>query len=222
MCMFIWVSIPTLFGAPSILYAIQCCTIPNEFLARSNMSPSLPRMINFQMRRWIFGGRCFRWHEEVDLSFSCNVNVKAGGILLPPGDTQLSWKIMICKNVERFFLGYDLRVLLDFRFFVEPVKILCRQFPILLTKEYIDVYNDEDKRHLCEDAESFLAPLVWTICYCIHEGVDQIRWVWGFSLSSISLSSAWSYIKTSRLTLTHMLKAQVQFVQVPQAHRLSI
>ncbi len=111
MCMSIWVSIPTLFGAPSILYAIQYCTLPNEFLARSNMSPSLPRMINFQMRRWIFGGAS--GDVSKDVSLSCNVNVKAGDILLPPGDTQLSWKIMICKNVERFFLGYDLRVLLQ-------------------------------------------------------------------------------------------------------------
>lgn len=82
-----------------------------------------------------------------------------------------SWKIMIWFRwmVERFFLGYDLPVL-DSHFFIdEEVEILCRHFSIVFAKEYIDVYNDEDKRHRCEDAASFLAPLLSTICYCIHD-----------------------------------------------------
>ena len=141
----------------------------------------------------------FRWREQGCFPFlQCKCKgwryfVASWGhpAFMKDYDLQKCWKILFGV---RFASAPT-----DFRFFVEPVKILCRQFPILPTKEYIDVYNDEDKRHLCEDAESFLAVLVSTICCCIHEGVDQIRWVWGFSLSSISLSSAWSYIKTSRL-----------------------
>lgn len=173
-------------------------------------------------------------------SFCCNLNVEAVDISFFMGTHSAFHERLwfdFAGWLKDSFLGYDLRVLPSLSFFVdEEVEILCRQFPIVFTKEYIDVYNDEDKRHLCEDAGSFLTPLLLSTI-CIYDCVDQIRWVWGFSLS-LSLSLCLSLrlevaLKPSRLTRTHththmqrqmsnMLKAQVLFVQRPQAHRVSI
>ena len=125
-------------------------------------------------------------------SFCCNLNVEAVDISFFMGTHSAFHERLwfdFAGWLKDSFLGYDLRVLPSLSFFVdEEVEILCRQFPIVFTKEYIDVYNDEDKRHLCEDAGSFLTPLLLSTI-CIYDCVDQIRWVWGFSLSlSLSLS----------------------------------
>lgn len=193
-------------------------------------SPSLPRMINFPMRRWIFGGRCFRWHEQrcsLFHPFCCNLNVEAVDISFFMGTHSAFHERLwfdFAGWLKDSFLGYDLRVLPSPSFFVdEEVEILCRQFPIVFTKEYIDVYNDEDKRHLCEDAGSFLTPLLLSTI-CIHDCVDQIRWVWGFSHSlSLSLSRRLEVaLKPSRLTRAHThtrthAETNVQYVESSSA-----